>query len=160
VALARRVDDEEAVLMLHIRHPEQWPLWEIDDFIRHARIEPVERFGDFRRVLRAAWLPGPLRRLLMWAGLQISGDWRARYFGTFGITSVGALGSALTHVLCPLTTSLTYGVFEEDGSVLVRLFFDHRVLDGALVAMALQELQQVFHGPILEELRGASRCAA
>jgi hypothetical protein len=62
-----------------------------------------------------------------------------------------------------MTTTLTYGVFAEDGSVTVRLFYDHRVLDGVQPARALQDLEQTLCGPILEELRelrGDTRLAA
>lgn len=160
VAVARRVGEEGAVLGLRIRHPERLPLSAIDDLIRRARSGPVEQFGDFRRFLRLGRLPRPIRRLMWWAGLNVSGNWRARYFGTFGITGVAALGSASLHLLSPLTTTLTYGVFAEDGSVPVRLFYDHRVLDGVLPAQALQELEQMLRGPILAELLGQARRAA
>ena len=42
----------------------------------------------------------------------------------------------------------------------VRLFYDHRVLDGVQPAAALQELEETLRGPILEELRGAASRAA
>lgn len=160
LAVARRIGEEDAVLGLQIRHPEQMPLAAIDAFIHRARTEPFERFGDFRRLVFMGRLPGPLRRLMWWAGLNVSGNWRALYAGTFGITGVAALGSASLHLLSPLTTTITYGVFEADGTVPVRLFYDHRVLDGVLPAEALQELEQAMRGSILEELRGATLRAA
>jgi hypothetical protein len=63
-------------------------------------------------------------------------------------------------VLSPLTTTLTFGVFDADGSALVRLFFDHRVFDGVQPAAALEELERTLCGAIVEELRGAVRQAA
>lgn len=160
LAVARRVEGEDGVLTVQVRHPERMQLAEIDEFIRRARTEPVERFGDFRRQILLSRLPWPIRRLLWWAGLHVCGSWRAQYAGTFGVTGVAALGAASLHLLSPLTTTLTYGVFAEDGSVPVRLFYDHRVLDGVLPAEALQELEQTLHGPILDELRGEMRLAA
>jgi hypothetical protein len=160
LVIARRVADEEGVLGVMIRYPEQLSLAEIDAVIRKARTEPIEQIAAFRRVLLMSRLPGPLRRLAFWAGVNVSGDWRARFFGTFLLTGVGALGSASLHVLSPLSTTLTYGVFEADGSVLVRLFYDHRIMDGVVPAEALQELEQNLNGPILEELRGGQRRVA
>lgn len=160
VAVARRVGDEDAVLPVQVRYPELRSLRELDAFIRRARTEPVERFGDFRRAMKLSKFPRPCRRLVWWAALEASGEWRARYAGTFGITSIAALGSTALHVLSPLTTTLTYGEIAQDGSVPVRLFFDHRVLDGAQPAEALGALEKTLQGPIRDELRGGLRLAA
>ncbi|MGL4550105.1 MAG: hypothetical protein ACRC33_02865 [Gemmataceae bacterium] len=159
LAVARKVGDEDAVLTLQIRHPEAMSLAELDGVIRHARTEPVETVRDFRRLLRLGRLPWPLNRLFWNAGLNLCGDWRARYGGTFGLTGVAALGSASLNLLSPLTTTLTYGVIGDDGSVNVRLFYDHRVLDGVQPAAALERLETVLRGPIVDELGGCLRAA-
>jgi pyruvate/2-oxoglutarate dehydrogenase complex dihydrolipoamide acyltransferase (E2) component len=52
-----------------------------------------------------------------------------------------------------LTTTLNYGQFEPDGTLDVRLTYDHRVLDGSTVARALVALEAVLHGEILAELK-------
>ena len=44
-----------------------------------------------------------------------------------------------------MTTTLNYGVIAEDGTVDVRLIYDHRVLDGATIARALGELETVLN---------------
>jgi hypothetical protein len=160
VAIARKVGNEDGVLTIQIRFPEQQPLQKLDDVIRRARTEPVEKFGDFRRALRVSKLPWPVRRLVWWAALDTSGHWRAQYAGTFGVTSIAALGSYALHVLSPLTTTLTYGEIAADGSIPVRLFFDHRVLDGAQPSEALGALEETLLGPIRDELRGGLRLAA
>lgn len=160
LAVVRTIDGEEVVLPFLIRHPETQTVAEIDRRIRAARGEPVENFGDFRRVFRTARLPGPVRRAGWWAMLSVSGDIRARFAGTFGITGVAALGAASLHTLCPLTTTLTYGVFAADGTVPVRLFYDHRVLDGVRPAAALRDLEDVLNGEVADELRETDRAAA
>ena len=38
---------------------------------------------------------------------------------------------------------------------MVKLIYDHRVLDGAYVARRLRDIEETLHGPILEELNGA-----
>jgi hypothetical protein len=153
VAISRHVGDEETVLFLQIRRPERFSLAELDARIRQARSGSLDEFGTYRRQLRLIRLPLLLRRLGWWAALQVSGRWRAQCLGTFGVTGVGALGCELTGVLSPLTTTIHYGSIAADGSVVVQMMFDHRVLDGAPAARALVDLEQTLCGPIADELR-------
>ena len=37
--------------------------------------------------------------------------------------------------------------------MIVKLIYDHRVLDGAYVARRLRDVEEVLNGPILDELR-------
>ncbi len=152
VAVERRLGAEEAVLFGQVRQPECRSLTDLDAELRRLKERPVETVSAFRRALRLSRLPGPLRRLVWWIGLNW-GRKRARYLGTFGISVYAGLGAASLHPLSPLTTTLNYGVFEPDGSVDVRLVYDHRVLDGAAVARALQEMEAVLHTEILAELQ-------
>jgi hypothetical protein len=153
IAVERRLEDEEAVFFIHIKNPETKSLRELDWELRRAKEEPIENVTSFRRALLVSRLPWPLRRLLWWIGLNGSGRQRARHFGTFGVSVYSGLGAASLHPLSPLTTTLNYGVIGSDGSVDVRLIYDHRVLDGATVARALGELQRVMTCEILAELR-------
>lgn len=153
IAFERRLGDEDAVLFAPIRSPDQKPLDEIDRRLRHFKEAPVEKITPFRRALRISGLPRPLRRLVWWFGLNVWGQKRAHYLGTFGVSVYGSLGAASLHPLSPLTTTLNYGVIEPDGSVDVRLVYDHRVLDGAMVARALEDLERVLKGEVLAELR-------
>lgn len=153
VAVERLLGEEEAVLFAQVRQPETRPLRELDAELRRLKEQPVEAIGAFRRALRLSRLPGPLRRLVWWIGLNVWGAKRAHYLGTFGISVYAGLGAASLHPLSPLTTTLNYGVFEPDGTVDVRLIYDHRVLDGATVARALQEMETILHTDILTELR-------
>ena len=57
----------------------------------------------------SAMLPTPVRRLLWWSTLNVSGYKRCKRFGTFGLSSYGALGAEQLHPISPLTTTLTYG---------------------------------------------------
>jgi hypothetical protein len=152
VGIERRLGDEDAVFFTHVRGPEDQSLSFIEAHLRRCKEEPVESIPLFRRILYTSRLPRPLRRLLWWLGLNVSGHRRARYMGTFGVSVVAALGGAGTSLLTPVTTGLTYGVLADDGSLDVRLTYDHRVLDGGTAARALADLEEVLHGPILDEL--------
>ena len=84
----------------------------------------------------------------------MSGVKRSKRFGTFGLSSYGALGAEQIHPISPLTTTLTYGPIDPlTGRVIVKLIYDHRVLDGAYVARRLRDVEDVLNGPILDELR-------
>lgn len=120
--------------------------------VRWYKSAPVETVASFCFVIWISRLPRPLRRLCWMVGLFWDGAWRADLFGTFGVSVVGALGAAGLHILSPLTTTLNYGTFAADGSLDVRVTYDHRVLDGAPVARALAELEEVLHTEIYREL--------
>lgn len=153
VAIERKFGDEDAVFFGHIRQPESLSLAEIDLRLRRLKEQPLETIGDFRRILLMSRFPRPLRRILWWLGLNLWGRKRAAFMGTSGITVYAGLGAASLHPLSLLTTTLNYGVFEPDGSLDVRIVYDHRVLDGASVARALAELEGVLTHEILAELR-------
>ncbi len=140
IAVERELKGEPAVFFGHLRSPEKMGLPELDAELRRYKEQPLESVASFRRVLLISGLPRPLRRLAWWAGLNLWGRKRAHYFGTYGISVYSGLGAASLHPLSVLTTSLNYGVIADDGTVDVRIIYDHRVLDGATVARALEDL--------------------
>jgi hypothetical protein len=152
VAVERDYRDEKGVFFCHVPWPQRRGLAELDAELRRAQEAPLESVGSFRRALLLSSLPGPLRRLVWWYGLNVSGRQRARVMGTFAVSVFSSLGVATLHPLSPLTTTLHYGVVAADGTVDVRLTFDHRVLDGAMVARVLEDLERVLKGTILNEL--------
>ncbi len=94
-----------------------------------------------------------LRHLLWWLGLNLSGYRRARNWGTFAVSVYSSLGAESLHPLSPLTTTLNYGVIADDGTVDVRIIYDHRVLDGSSVARALADLEQTLNGRLIDSLQ-------
>jgi hypothetical protein len=153
VAVERRFGDEDAVLFGHIREPEKFSLREIDARLRHLKEHPIETITSFRRALSLSRLPQPLRRLLWWVGLNVTGRKRAHFMGTFGVSVYAGLGAASLHPLSVASTTLNYGIIEADGSVDVRIIYDHRVMDGPTIARALADLERVLNHEILAELR-------
>jgi hypothetical protein len=151
-SVEREYQGEDGVFFAQIPEPENRSLAELDRWVRYHKSAPVEAVPSFTRALLLSRLPAPIRRLVWSLGLYSDGACRAHFFGTYGISVVASLGAAGLHLLSPLTATLNYGVFEADGSIDVRLVYDHRVLDGAPVARALAELERVLHGQIREEL--------
>ena len=70
-----------------------------------------------------------------------------------------ALGAESLHPLSPLTTILNYGVFSPAGEVDLRVVYDHRVTDGAVIARALARLE-VLTGPMVDESRSLATTQA
>jgi hypothetical protein len=153
VAVERDYGDEKAVFFAHIRAPETQTLAAIDEHLRRYKEAPIEDIALFRRVLYTSRLPLLLRRLLWTYGISVSGHRRSRFLGTFGISVTSSLGASTQQLLTPISTALNYDILQPDGSLAVRLTYDHRVLDGGSAARALAELEDVLKGTILDEVR-------
>jgi len=152
VAVEREYRGELGVFFGTVTTPENRPLSELVAKLEEWKTQPVEEVYRFRRSLRFSRLPYPLRRLLWWYATSWSGKLKARNFGTFGVSLTGASGATATKLICPLTTSLNCGVIQPDGTVDVRLHFDHRVLDGMPAARALAELEEVLRTEMVAEM--------
>jgi hypothetical protein len=157
VAVERRLGDEDAVFFIQVREPENHTPEQLDEYLQDCKLRPVERIPTFRRTLRVARLPRFMRRFIWWLGLNYSGYHRARNWGTFGVSVYSGLGAESLHPLSPLTTALNYGVIAADGTVDVRITYDHRVLDGSTVARALGDLEQILNGPVAQSLLPSTR---
>jgi hypothetical protein len=151
LAYEREHRGERVVLLDRIKQPERLSIAQLGRRIHASRTRPVMEVGDFRRALRMASAPAPLRRLMMWLTLNI-GRQRANFFGTFQLSVYSGLGAESLNPLTPLTTLLNYGRIDESGSVDVRIHYDHRVMDGAVVARALERLEVIMNTAIVGEL--------
>ncbi|MCV9941859.1 MULTISPECIES: 2-oxo acid dehydrogenase subunit E2 [unclassified Rhizobium] len=156
IAHEREHEGERVVLLSIIKGPEQRSISQLETLIRAARSLPVLEIKEFRRSLKLARAPAPVRWLLMWLGLNI-GRKRARYFGTFQLSVYSGLGAESLNPLTPLTTLLNYGPIDEDGSVAVRIHYDHRVMDGANVARALERFERILNCEIADEVRNLAQ---
>ena len=154
LAIERVYQGEEGVFVGIFRAPEQQSLSQLQQAVAWYKNETLEKVGFYRMALRFSKAPTPIRRILWWGTLNISGLKRSKRFGTFGLSSYGSLGAEQIHPISPLTTTLTYGPIDPvTGRVIVKLIYDHRVLDGAYVARRLRDIEEVLNGPILQELR-------
>ena len=151
IAHEREHDGERAVLLSRIKDPEHRSIVDLDASIKAARSSPILNVKEFRRALKFARMPAPGRWLLMWLGLNI-GRQRANYFGTFQLSVYSGLGAESLNPLPPLTSLLNYGPISAEGSVTVRIHYDHRVMDGANVARALERFEKILNGVVAEEV--------
>ena len=159
LAIEREYQGEAGVFFGMFRAPEGQTLGELQRSLVEFKNLPLEEIGFFRRMIRISRYPTFVRRFLWSISLFVSGRARAKRFGTFGVTTLGGAGVEQVHPLSPLTTTLTFGPIDAWGKVLVKIIYDHRVLDGAYVARRLVDLEETLQGMILEELRRGEPCA-
>ena len=157
VTVERELDGMPAVFTYPLRRPEGKSLTEIDAELGRLRTVPFPEIRCFRHALWILRFPRPVRRALVWLALRVRGGWRERYFGTFTASNIVPAGGALTLALGLHTTFFAPAPVEVDGSTKLRVFFDHRVTDGAQVARALVAVEAALRGPILAELRALAR---
>jgi hypothetical protein len=160
IIVERQWEGENTVLGAKLRAPEERSLEDIDRYLRFLRETPVWEVNYFRKALRVGAYPGFLRRLLFSLSLHWSGAWRARRFGTFMISSLGAMGVEQSYALTPLTSYLTFGPIAPDGQVDVKVIYDHRVMDAGDGARVLNALEETLTTQIVAELQGMTRAAA
>jgi len=152
IPVEREFQGERIVLAAQIREPERQTLDQLEGHLERYKTTPIDNIGYFRMALRVGRMPKLLRRFLWWSTLDISGFKRAKRLGTFTISSYGQLGAEQLRPISPLTTLLTFGPISATGEVVVKIIYDHRVLDGANVARFLAELEQTLGSEILSEL--------
>ena len=151
LVIERDHEGEAALFLARIKQPEFLPVTELDAVLKSYKSLPVGEVRDFRRALMVARLPLLLRRLIWWLGLNI-GRQRAGNYGTFAISVLASQGAEIVYAVSLWTTLLSYGVIGRDGDTDVTISFDHRVMDGALIAGALQRIETVMNDQLAKEL--------
>jgi hypothetical protein len=147
----------DVLVTMRLPRPETCPLLEIDRHLRVYKERPVENIRRFRKALLLARFPAWVRRCVWWYVLNGSGRKRARYFATFGVSSVANWGVESLRPIAPWITLLHYGAIDAHGKVAVRLTYDHRVLDGSGPSKALLELEQCLQTDLVAELTALRR---
>src|SRR6185437_10766333 len=91
LAIERSYQGEPGVFVGIFRAPEQQTIGQLQEALNWYKHQPLEKVDVYRQALRVSSVPRPVRRLLWWSTLNVSGFKRAKRFGTFGLTSYGAL---------------------------------------------------------------------
>ncbi|MEZ6140328.1 MAG: hypothetical protein R3B84_07135 [Zavarzinella sp.] len=153
LAIEREFEGEPAVFFAKFKEPQNQSMQELAARLTKLRTEPVEQFGEFRRLIRNTRWPRWLRKLLWGYLLHGSGAMKSKMAGTFSISVTAAEGASAINVPNVTTYCLNYAPFAADGTIRVRLHFDHRVIDGSPVARLMAELETILHTEIVAELR-------
>lgn len=157
LAMERTYKGEDGIFVALFRAPECQSLEQLQSELEWYQNPDPYQIGLFRQALRLSRLPLPLRRGIWWYFLNTSGLKRAKKIGTFGVSTYGSLGAESLHPISPLSTTLTYGPIDARGEVIVKIVYDHRLMDGAFVARRLVDLEQFLQGEMLQELRDGHR---
>ncbi|MCE9606118.1 MAG: hypothetical protein K8U03_14575 [Planctomycetia bacterium] len=153
VAVEQQQGSESCVAFAKLHRPDERSLHALDRHLKMFSRSSRRNSLIARTGLLVARLWWPLRYCMWWFALNGVGKFRTRHFGTFGVSVYSGLGAESLHPLCPLTYLVSYGVMQPNGDIDVRLVYDHRVVDGAVVARALAAMETVLNGAILRELQ-------
>jgi len=158
LAVNRGAGDDERLCFARLKEPDALPLPEIQAFVDACGVRPVEEM--FKRQLELEMMPGPIRRTILRWNMNSTSPKRPARIGTFSLSTLaGRQAFNRFHpTLC--TTSLAYGPLEADGRCQVTLIADHRVVDGAAVARALEQLEETLGTTVAAELRSLRNPAA
>jgi hypothetical protein len=160
VCINRMDGGEERLCWGRFFSPERQSVTALQTALDAYQNEPVDSI--FRRQVRLSKCPLPLRRLALWMNLNFARKRRARRLGTFSMSALAGQQAFNRFHPTLLATSLSFGPLNQRGQALVTLICDHRVLDGALGARVLSELQANFLNSISDELQAlnSNRTAA
>jgi hypothetical protein len=121
--------------------------------------QQVDQFRDgeirvvFRKQRRLSKLPTMIRRAIWWWNLNIATKKRATRVGTFFLSTLASRGAEIQLPPSVHTCCMTYGPLDERGISRVTIAYDHRIMDGALVATVLQRLEETLKTEIVADLK-------
>ncbi|MDG1896333.1 MAG: hypothetical protein P8J37_15630 [Fuerstiella sp.] len=150
LTIHREFKGEPWLFWARIPAPEDTPLTEIQAVIDHYAKGPVADL--FHRELRLASLPTALRRLFWGWNVNVAKSKRAKRLGTFFLSTLAGKGVEIPVPPSIHTGCLTYGVMNDRYECKVTIAYDHRVMDGSLVAHILQNLECVLLETVCSEL--------
>ena len=150
VVTYREVAGESWLFWSRFLQPERQKLTDMQTKMDEYQTGPVEKM--FFKQWTFSALPSPLRRIIWWWTLNVSGQSRARRTGSFVLSTIGSRGAEIQHPPGFLTGNLTFGPIDKQGRCRVTLAYDHRLLDGRMVADILADLEHALNGVIAAEL--------
>ncbi len=151
LAVQHEFNDEKWLFWGLISTPEKSDLVELQRLIDRYRDGDVQKI--FAKQLQLAHLPTPLRRAIWWSNLNVATKSRAKRIGTFFLSTLAGRGTEIQLPPSVHTGCLTFGPLDENGVSRVTLAYDHRIMDGALVANALHRLERVLNETMVAEMR-------
>lgn len=157
IAVNRQLAAGERLFFGRLEYPDTKTLPRIQADLHRFQSDDPARV--FRSQWRGAKLPTAIRRLSWWWRMQIDYWHRAKRVGTGSISTLAGQGVTNRLHPCMMTTSFSFGPLDEHGRSLVTLQCDHRLIDGAAAARALNALCDTLCTRVLHELRELSASA-
>ena len=155
LTVQREVEGEPWLFWGRISSPESLELTELQKLIDWFCDGDV--YAVFRRQIRFAHLPTMLRRAIWRWNLNIETSNRAKRFGTFFLSTLAGRGVEIQLPPSIHTGCLTFGPLDDHHTTRVTLAYDHRIMDGVLVADVLQNLERTLNETLLAELRSVKQ---
>lgn len=134
-----------------ISNPETMALPDVQLALDEYQSGPIR--PQYRDMLRLSRLPTLIRRLFWGWNFHVAKAGRSERLGTFFLSTLSGKGAEIQSPPSIQTGCLTYGPLDEQGYSRVTIAYDHRVMDGALVADALQCLEEILNTSIRQELQ-------
>ncbi len=154
VVTHRDVDGEPWLFWTRFIQPESQSLVNLQRQMDAHQSDPVQQI--FRREWVFSGFPTPLRRILWWWTINVSGRKRVKRCGTFCLTTIGSRGAEICDPPGFLTGNLTFGPIDATGGCRITLSYDHRLLDGRMVADILADVEQTLNTLLVAELQKIS----
>ena len=114
LAIERTYHGEDGVFVGLFRAPSSRRSIQLQQSVAWYKHEPLEKVGFYRLALRFSQVPTPIRRLLWWSTLNISGLQAGQAVRHLRPDELRRLGAEQLHPISPLTTTLTYGPIDPD----------------------------------------------
>ena len=150
VTVQREFQGERWLFWGRIATPESLSLVEIQQQIDEYRTGSVPEL--FRKELQLVRLPTPIRRMIWAWNINLSRRKRMKRLGTFFLSTLAGQGVEIQIPPSIHTACLTYGPLNKLGICKVTLAYDHRVMDGSLVADCLSRLETILSETLGGEL--------
>ncbi len=154
VATHRDFGGEPWLFWSRFNRPEGRTLLFLQAALERYQTAPVEDVFPWQ--LQLSGLPTPVRRLLWSWTFYVGGPARVRRSGTFFLTTIAGQGAEIQHPPAFLTANATYGPIDVNGKSRVTIAYDHRLMDGRLVAGVLADIEAALSGPVAAELESIS----
>ena len=94
---------------------------------------------------------------MWWWNLKIETRKRATRLGTYFVSTLSAQGVEIQLPPSVQTGCLTYGPLDKHNVSRVTLAYDHRIMDGTLVARVLKRLECVLNESLVTELKAVTQ---
>lgn len=154
VATHRDYCGEPWLFWSRFKQPEGRSLLDLQEALERYQTAAVEDVFPWQ--LQLSGLPTPVRRLLWSWTFYVGGPARVRRSGTFFLTTIAGQGAEIQHPPAFLTSNVTYGPIDEQGKSRVTIAYDHRLMDGRLVADVLADIEAALSGSVAAELESIS----
>lgn len=160
VVVEKEFEGEKGLFLVRLDRPEEMSLYEIDAALRKKSTKPVAQCNGDRNALRIASLPWFVRKLFWNLVMNWSPKLRYRCLGTMGFSVTAAAGGAALTLLTPWTSAVCYDAPDENGDMVLRVTFDHRVYDGKIAGRYLAEVERELLTTVVAEIKPAVKLAA